>query len=418
MNATGIDQVQTLVKSCRLLERMNRGKGAGSETAYFDMLAGYFQRILTAEAEQRPLALHTVFCPVEILDAMGITPIHAETSTWMTAAFTNHGPDLLEKAQEMSLATEICSAHRGLVGAYALGLMPRPDVIISSSLMCDNTAKCGDLLAEINGCPDFFIDHPFSDTPREREYLLDEFRELIDFLEKETGHRMDWDRLSKIIARSDYQIQLAREIAELRKSVPSPFPPQRFLEILTPYYLLPGQPEAIRYMEILREELKATVREQQAETANDRFRLMTIYVPPIYGLSFLGEVCAENGAVSVVEPLFSLWPEASLDPSCPLESLVQKSFMFPEMTSYGPFQQETLDMTVRAAEEYNVDGAIFYAHIGCRQAAGTLKPYRDALVDAGIPVLSLQFDILDDTVTPEEELRKQLEQFFELLEDR
>ena len=419
MSTANQGHMKTLVKSCRLLERMNRNaEGRKSDAAYFRMLGDYFERIVKAAAEKQPIALHTVFIPAEIIYAMDIVPMHAETSTWMTATFSGFGPELLTKAAEMSLATEICSAHRGLVGAYAMGLMPRPSVIVSSSLMCDNTAKCGDLLAEMNNCPSYFIDHPFGDSADERHYLLEEMRGLVTFLERETGHKMDWDKLSEIIARSDYQIQLAREIAELRKAVPSPFPPQRFIEILAPYYLLPGHPDAIAYMEMLRDDLTEMVRNERGATPNERFRLMTIYVPPIYGLSFLGKISQEFGAVSVVEPLFSLWREGSLDPSHPLESLVQKSYMFPEMSSYGPFRKETLTRTVQAARDYRVDGAIFYAHIGCRQAAGTLKPYRDALMDADIPVLILEFDILDETVAPEEDLRKKLEQFFELLEER
>jgi len=46
------------------------------------------------------------------------------------------------------------------------------------------------------------------------------------------------------------------------------------------------------------------------------------------------------------------------------------------------------------------------------------KSYKDALEEIDIPMLTLDFDILDPTVAPEAEVRLKLEGFFELLEDR
>jgi benzoyl-CoA reductase/2-hydroxyglutaryl-CoA dehydratase subunit BcrC/BadD/HgdB len=98
---------------------------------------------------------------------------------------------------------------------------------------------------------------------------------MINFLEEKSGRRMDWDRLAEIIARMDRQIELFREINELRKAVPTPFHFQGFLELLTTDYLFPGQPEAIDYLETLRDELVERVGEGKGVVANERFRLMT-----------------------------------------------------------------------------------------------------------------------------------------------
>jgi hypothetical protein len=119
------------------------------------MLSSYFDRIARVRETGHSLALHTVFLPAEILYAMDIVPMHAETTTWMTTILTGESSDVLESAARMGLAPEICSAHRGLAGAYGLGTLPRPDVVLWSSLMCDNTSKSGELLMELNHAPDF-----------------------------------------------------------------------------------------------------------------------------------------------------------------------------------------------------------------------------------------------------------------------
>ena len=413
-------KIESLARSCRMIEKMNRGRPqtSPSEMLYYRMLSSYFGRISNAHAEGRPLALHTVFLPAEILYAMDIVPMHAETTTWMTTILTGESADVLAAASRMGLAPEICSAHRGLAGAYELGTLPRPDVVLWSSLMCDNTAKSGELLMEINRVPGYFLDHPFEPTRPELGYLKEELKGMISFLEQNTGRKMDWGKLGEIVERMDRQIQLTREINELRKSVPSPFPPQRFFELLMNHYLFPGQPEAIEYLEVLKAEMTALVKQGKGVLNPERFRLMSLLVPPLYSLRFLGSIPQEYGAVSVVEPLFSLWAEGRLDSSQPLESIARKLFMFPEMCMFGGMDERIVKVIVDTARDYRVDGAICYAHMGCRQGNAVIKVMKDNLNRIDVPVLIVDCDILDSTITSEEEIKNKMEQFFELLEDR
>jgi benzoyl-CoA reductase/2-hydroxyglutaryl-CoA dehydratase subunit BcrC/BadD/HgdB len=336
----------------------------------------------------------------------------------MTAVFTGESRDVLAEAARMGLATEICSAHRGLAGAYGLGAMPKPDMVLWSSLQCDNTAKSGELLMEITKSPGFFLDHPFESSDNERKYLVNELKGLVDFLEYHSGHRMDWNKLSEIVAREDRQIELSREIAELRKAVPTPFAPKRFFELLMNHYLFPGQPEAIEYLETLKQEMQAAVKAGQGIVKPERFRLMCLLVPPLYSLKFFGQMAQEYGAVSVVEPLFSFWDEGRLDPQKPLESIARKISMFPEMCMYGQLGDRIIKTIADNARNYRIDGAVCYAHIGCRQASGIIKVIKDVLNEVDVPVLTIDCDILDETVASEDEIRGKMQQFIELLEDR
>ncbi|MBN1191630.1 MAG: 2-hydroxyacyl-CoA dehydratase [Dehalococcoidales bacterium] len=413
-------KINSLVRSCRVIEKLNKNRPdvSQSELLNYRMMTSYFTRVMNAKEEGKPLALHTVFLPAEILYAMDIVPMHAETTSWMTAIFTEGCADVLAESARLGLASEICSAHRGLAGAYGLKALPRPDVVLWSSLMCDNTAKSGELLMEMNHCPGFFLDDPFEPTQNEMSYLVNELKDMIAFLEKQTGHRMDWDKLSGIVATMDRQISLTREINELRKSVPSPFPPQRFFDLLMNHYLFPGQPEAVEFLETLKAEMTLKAAEGKGVCERERFRLMTLLVPPMFALGFLGSLPGQYGAVSVVEPLFSLWNEARLDPQKPLESVARKIFMFPEMCMYGHMDDRVVKATASVASEYKVDGAICYAHLGCRQGNGVIKVFKEVLNKIDVPMLTVDCDILDPTVASVEDMRSRLEQFFELLEDR
>jgi benzoyl-CoA reductase/2-hydroxyglutaryl-CoA dehydratase subunit BcrC/BadD/HgdB len=183
-------------------------------------------------------------------------------------------------------------------------------------------------------------------------------------------------------------------------------------------YLFPGHPDAITYLEALRDELSLMVKNRQGAVEVERFRLMSLFMPPAYMMGLLGEISRESGAVSVVEPLFCTWGEDLLDPAKPLESLARKSFMFPESATYGSLNERILKGTLQAARDFKVDGAIFYAHVGCRQGSGLIKTYKDLLNSLDIPMLTLDMDLLDETITSADEVKTKMQEFLEILADR
>jgi benzoyl-CoA reductase/2-hydroxyglutaryl-CoA dehydratase subunit BcrC/BadD/HgdB len=285
-------------------------------------------------------------------------------------------------------------------------------------MVCDNTAKCGELLMKITGSPGFFLDRPFQRSEAEVQYFVEELRDMIAFLEVQSGLKMDWDKLSETVRHMDEQIELFREINRLRQAVPSPFHPLGFLELVTVDYLFPGRPKATEYLRTLRDELAAAVAEHRGAVPNERYRLMTLFMPPMYLIGFLEKLSREYGAVSVAEPFFCNWGEGRLDPKKPLESIAQKSYMLPESHMFGPMSDKAISEIVDSARRYQVDGAIYYADVGCRHTCATIKLFRDALSELDVPVLTVDCDVVDPTVTSEGEMREKLERFFELLEDR
>jgi len=420
MTSSQNSKIDAIVRACRLIMRMNRARpdARPSEAMYYQMLTNYFTRLLNARENSDFVAAHTVFFPAELIYAMDMVPMHTETTTWMTALFTGGCSDILEAGAQLGLALEICTPHRGLAGAFALGSLPRPDVMLWSNMVCDNTAKSGELIMELCHCPGFFIDRPFKDSEYEIQYLVGELEDMVRFLEEKSGRKMNWDKLADIVARMDRQIELIRNINELRKTVPTPFHSQGFLELLTIDYLFPGQPESIEYLETLYQELTDMVREGKGAVPHERFRLMSLFIPPMYLIGFLERISQEYGAVSVIEPFFTYWGEGRLDQARPLESVARKSYMLPEARMYGPMDERALNSIVDCAQQYKVDGAIYYADVGCRHTCATIKLFKDALNDIDVPVLTLDCDVVDQSSTSEEEVREKLERFFELLEDR
>jgi predicted CoA-substrate-specific enzyme activase len=146
---------------------------------------------------------------------------------------------------------------------------------------------------------------------------------------------------------------------------------------------------------------------------------MSLFIPPMYLMAFLEKISREYGAVSVTEPFFTYWGEGRLDPTKPLESVAKKAYMIPEVRSmYGPIDEQAINTIVNTAKQYKVKGVIHYADTGCRQSCATIRLFKDVLNEIGLPVLTLDCDVVDPTFTTQEEIREKLEGFFELLEAR
>jgi benzoyl-CoA reductase/2-hydroxyglutaryl-CoA dehydratase subunit BcrC/BadD/HgdB len=85
---------------------------------------------------------------------------------------------------------------------------------------------------------------------------------------------------------------------------------------------------------------------------------------------------------------------------------------------YGPLSQDAIADITSAVDDYKLDGAVFWAFLGCRHTCATIKIVKEALAEKDIPMLTIDCDIVDPTVNSEADIRSKLEQFFELLGDR
>jgi benzoyl-CoA reductase/2-hydroxyglutaryl-CoA dehydratase subunit BcrC/BadD/HgdB len=413
-------RVSTIIRTCKLLDRMSRGNPdvPASHIIYYRMLAEYYTRILKAQEEGRFIAAHTVWFPAELLYALKIVPLHIEITSWMTALFSGNCADLLSVSAAAGIAPETCSPYRVLIGAYSTGAIPRPSVVLSSNLICDNNSKIGEVIRHLVDRPGFFLDCPFHRSDVENNYLKNELDEMVRFLEEKSAQKLDWDKLRENISRLDKHIELFRQIDALRCNIPSPFIPADFLKLFTVDCLFAGEPEAIEYLEAVRGELTQRVKDGRGISYPERFRVLSIGIPPILLMGAVEKTSREYGVVSVTDPYSCTWENGRLDAVDPLDNVIRRIQMYPSSVFYGPLTDRLTEKVIQAAIEHKVDGAIFYAHMGCRQSAPLIKPIKDALNSIDVPMLILDCDIIDVTITPEEDLCHKLRQFYELLEDR
>ncbi|MBN1192017.1 MAG: 2-hydroxyacyl-CoA dehydratase [Dehalococcoidales bacterium] len=408
--------INHLIKSTSFLSRLYHGK---SHMQYFKMMHDYYCRVRDARGNGYFVVAHTMFLPVEIFDAMDITPLHLEFAGYMMSMFKSNCSEVLTAAAEMGLAPEICSAHRLIGGILKMSALPPVNAVVCSNLQCDNCPKSGELVMEINHCPGFYFDYPYHENAASRDYVMRELRDMVSFLEKVSGHKLDRNKLSASIIEVNKQIQTIRKINELCKHVPSPFPPQDFLKFLAVDYMFAGKPELTQYLDSLYAEIEDMAGRGEGFVNPERFRLMGLMIPPWHLQGDVDKVLSDHGAAIVCYPNLCDWgPDVCFDPEKPLESITRKWMVAPAMRVFGPFGEKAIQPVRSAVEKFKIDGAVNFTHLGCRQMGPTYKIFKDVLDELDVPLLNIDCDLVDRTVTSEDEVCDKLEQFFELLEDR
>jgi len=387
---------------------------------YLDLVIDYFQRAEQAAQEGKPLVAHLVMCPIEIFYALDLVPFFVEVFVLFNTFFRDV-QDFLEIAAGFGLPAEVCSAHRATDAMVLSQAIPKPNFFVYTSQACDNTPKSGEGMAEIYGVPFYLLDRPYNFTPENFAYYVEEIRGLIEFLEEQTGRRLDYDRLKEVVMRSWRVTELCLEINQLRKCIPEPLPCEGIFAQTAVLWMLSGTEGAIDFYEGLVAELRERVEEGQGVVPQERFRLLLPFVTPFWDMSLMNWMQERHGAVIAID-LLNIWAEEGkwlIDPDKPLENLALKTFLFPGGSMlHGPIAPYKEAM-VKAAREYSIDGAVFFSHIGCRQACATIRTIKDVLQrEVGIPLVNIDCDLVDKTFASREEQLEALERFFERLEEQ
>lgn len=407
-----------------LLESMAEHRKANpttkSEEFYYTSMAEYFKEIWQAREKGKPLVGHTVMLPLEIFYAMDMVPMHLECTASMMTILLNKYDEYLGTARGYGLAPETCSGHRILAASFLRDEMPHPDFVVWSNQVCDNTAKSGDALMDIYDIPGFYLDRPYRYSRQDMAYMIKELKNLVGFLEEQTGRKMDYDKLKETIRLSQEVIDLYRDIYALRKHRPAPMRNRVLMNQLLMEMFFTGAPKGVEYFKTVRDDIAEKVKSKEGFVSKENYRLLFLFLPPFYEMKLMDWLEREHGAVSVMEPFLTVWPEDfTMDPDKPLESLAEKLFFrCLGRQMHGPAEMVMQD-ALQTARDFEPDGAIYFAHIGCRQACALIRLLKDSLKkELDLPTLVLDCDIMDPSLTSSEELKSKFEGFFEMLDDR
>jgi len=412
-------------------------------TEYFDIellgvrkVLGIYMRQfldLVLAREEGKKIIYSVFPPVARL---GLSSILASEDVYC------HAPELvvdvvmgqmfgkidpiLEAAESSGLppGTAQCSLNQARLGAIVKGIAPLPDTTLTSGFFCDQSPKVDELLHEVYGVPNIFVDACIDSgwkefpevTPRRVQFYADEQRRARHELNSTMGLDITEDTLRQAAKRYGMLWYAMQQIWEMMKADPQPI---SSVDLGLFYWMI-----AIPERQVLQRGLDA----------------IGTLAREVKGRVDAGRGVVEKGAPRVAWPLYHATDPGimhmveGLGLSIPVlifasitpREMVKGQYTTPEERcaeselKWGVYHSSggLLYRYREVCELWNVDGFIQAITYSCRASFSTLMHKRALERDLGIPILGLECDYYDTRSYSAEALRTRVEAFAEMLRAR
>lgn len=391
------------------------------QQAEADMLALKYNRKLTdAIKNGEPILGSLSLYMPEVWSAMDIASWYG-ASILGTALRTEEASKYLDASAQMGLGSFMCSLVR--VGVYLLeaGLIPKPTMLAVATTGCDAWVMLAQMMMHHKPwakVPKFNMDAPYGKSDEDMDYFAKQLRELIPFIEKYCGRKLDWDHLREVCEDANKAYQLMWEFQELKRSVPSPVDwPWGSMAFRVARIWAPGQPAATEWMRRLVEAAEKRVKEGKGiDGVTERIRLLWFDVLPIWAYKLFPRLEQEFGAVSVMDMQAFNPPYTIIDTSSEMSML--RSFARRHLNDNPMIRQvmATMDMycgdIVRIVKDFKIDVVILPLHTGHKDINAAAKIVSDLCRDIGVPFLSLGCDLFDEQYMTVDEVMEKISRFF------
>ncbi|HHV79408.1 MAG TPA: 2-hydroxyacyl-CoA dehydratase [Firmicutes bacterium] len=369
---------------------------------------------------KRPVVWTTAFLPSELSYSLNAIPFMPELAAGV-AAVAGISPVALTAAQSQGYSSDLCSFHRCLVGLLGMELLPRPDAVITTNLMCDGGYRVLENLAAEIGVPHYHIDLPLGTTisAAEEDYVAGQLRETWERLKAQlypstlqTDKRF-WElSLKRAMQESAAATSYRLRINNLRKQKPGPWRGAEALSYVAMDLLAMGCQEGTAYFKALESSLAARVASATPAIPDETYRLIWLHLRPYTDAQLLNHI-ELNWKALIAFNDYSYVHWAPPEPDKPWHSLASRMLRHP---SWGPAERRVA-LVLKLIKEYDADGVIQFDHWGCRQSTGMGSLLRQALRKNGIPFLELDGDCVDPRSASAGQHRSRVDAFMEVLED-
>ncbi|RME30363.1 MAG: 2-hydroxyacyl-CoA dehydratase [Deltaproteobacteria bacterium] len=284
--------------------------------------------------------------------------------------------------------------------------------MLATTAPCHGGLAVMEILAMHFGKPFHVLQIPSGSDEDAVERLARRLEDSVEFISSVTGQRPTPEKIAQAIEASNRARALWKEVNELAAAVPTPQRPRDLINFGIVMNLFLGTEAAVEVARTYRDEFAKRVERGEGGHPAERVRLMWLQ-NRIQFRSGLDEALAQMGAAVVLDELNHVfWDD--IDPNRPYHGLARRMLSLPLCQS----AQERARTLVELAKLYRVQGAINPCHWGCRQGSGSRGIIQKFLREAGIPVINLEVDCVDERNFSEGQLRTRLEAFCEMLEGR
>jgi benzoyl-CoA reductase/2-hydroxyglutaryl-CoA dehydratase subunit BcrC/BadD/HgdB len=362
------------------------------------------ETIIRSLTRPKTCAMVSLFVPCEMLYSIGLAPYSLEAISGYIMGVSCEDA-CQQKASEAGFSDTMCAYHMTYLGAAELGLMPPPRFIIYSNLACDGNMITFPYLRDKHNVPSFYLDIPYEKSDDSVRYVASQLQVMQDFIEQMVGKHIPEERLHKAVRNSIAAKKDALATASYRKShfLPTDMTNEMYSAFMS--HILLGSDTAAKYFSLLREE------NQKAPFGKAK-RLLWLHTIP-YMQPSLRNLINYSKDVSIAacdltyDSFVSDWDEDDVYRAM-ASRLVYSGYN-------GPVD-DRIRYALQMANVTGADGAIIFAHWGCKVTLGASKMLKQGLEERGIPAIILDGNGASPAATGDGQIRTRMEAFLEMLE--
>lgn len=380
--------------------------------------AKYWQRVLRAREKGEKIAWASFCCIPELFWAMDIVPVMAESSFGIVSGLPRQVAEYLDLA-EQHVPEHICAANKSMIGAALSGDIALPDVMVHASQPCDSGVIVYPSLGQYLNIPTFCVDTPYWRDEATYEYIADEIRRMVSFLEETTKRKLNFEKLQQAVDYSNQAHAYLLKINDLRKNVPCPLSSRFLIHTSGAFMNLAGTPELVDFCRAEYELGQKIVESGRGYLAQEKWRLAWIYIPIFHDIHIFDWLETQHQAIITMDMMTNYVNQPIPDISTPdkiFRGLAEKLANVPMgRESRGPMEYYTEAVT-SVCRDYKCNAAVFSGHMACKHGWAIAKLIKDMVQDElGIPTMVFDLDCFDPRISSSESIKAKLEDFFSMI---
>lgn len=359
--------------------------------------------------------------PIELFTALDFFAIYPENHG-AVCGIRRKAEEYCSDAEDAGYSRDLCSYARTdfgtmLTGKTPVGRLPRPDVLVCCTNICQTVLHWYRVLAQHFKVPLILIDTPFlydEASPHTVRFVEKQMEKAVEEAERIAGRSLSEKRLREVTRYSKEAVLLWAEVMAMGKERPAPITAFDEFIHMAPVVEMRGEAFTVDYYAALLAELKHRVSQGIGAVKNEKRRLIWDNLPVWSRVRWLSELLARRGVSLVASTYTNAWGELGelVDPDRPLKSAAQV-YLHPILNRSTGYK---LKVMRRMVDEYGAHGAILHSDRSCKPySIGQIDQREKLSSEMNVPALLLEADHNDPRAFAEEQVATRVSAFLEVI---
>jgi len=430
-----------------LSHRLSSTKSGGK------LIADYWDRLFTARERGATVVWYNGAALNPIFQAAGIEWCHGEAFGARLAAM-HHEEPAQKMGEEYGYINELCSYARTTLGCAVLtkraslseagvslagadqdtpaSRLPAPDFFVNAYAGCSTGQQWDEISYRLfnKQLPFFKVSYPLlwgnkpdagylrgEEWEDASKYVANQLYKLIEFIEAQTGRKLNWEVLRESMHYIKRASQLRLEAMALCRAKPAPATFWDWIASIAPINFLPGNQALVDYFAGVKAEIEQRLLDGVTALPNERYRLAFDGIMNWNKVGWLANKFAQNNAAVLVGRYThnSFWQEPQLiDEDNPILGMAQHYLLCP----FNHSAKVLGELMLKDCAGYAIDGVVFHATRTCRSASNGQMVMAKMAQRAGIQTMFFEGDVADAAFYKDAVLESRLEAMLETIDVR